>query len=121
MKSPAQGFPPGSHLHRHLTIETAAPDLPAAAEILRDYLGEMISRYYGRPTDDAEINHYLGAGHGNDDLVEPTGVLLLARRADAGARARPVGGVGLYAAHGYREIPRYGDDPLAEHWFEKTL
>jgi len=42
-----------------VTIETAAPDLPAAAEILRDYLSEMISRYYGRPTDDAEINQHL--------------------------------------------------------------
>lgn len=27
----------------------------------------------------------------------------------------------LYAGHGYREIPRYGDDPLAGHWFEKKL
>jgi len=27
----------------------------------------------------------------------------------------------LYAKHGYQEIPPYGDDPLAEHWFEKQL
>jgi GNAT superfamily N-acetyltransferase len=27
----------------------------------------------------------------------------------------------LYAKHGYQEIPPYGDDPLAEHWFEKKL
>jgi GNAT superfamily N-acetyltransferase len=27
----------------------------------------------------------------------------------------------LYAKHGYQEIPRYSDDPLAEHWFEKKL
>jgi GNAT superfamily N-acetyltransferase len=159
-------------------IEVAAPDLPDAAEILREYLGEMISRYYGRPTDEAEIDRHLGAGHGSDDLVEPGGVLLLARRAHAGAE-RPLGCVGLrrlddrtreltrifvrpeargagvaalllaaaerraradgasairlntrgdliearalYARHGYREIPRYGDDPLAEHWFEKEL
>ena len=162
-----------------VTIETAAPDLPAAAEILRDYLGEMISRYYGRPADDAEINQHLGAGHDSDDLVEPTGVLLLAQSADGGAQPRPIGCVGLrrldaqtreltrmfvrpeargagvaalllaaaeqraradgasvirlntrhdlvearalYARHGYQEIPRYGDDPLAEHWFEKKL
>ena len=56
-----------------MTIETATPDLPAAAEILRDYLREMISRYYGRPTDDAEINRHLGAGHDSDDLVERQG------------------------------------------------
>lgn len=162
-----------------VTIQAAALDLPAAAEILRDYLGEMISRYYGRPADDAEISRHLGAGHGSDDLAEPTGVLLLAQSADGGARSRPVGCVGLrrldeqtreltrlfvrpeargagvgalllaaaeqraradgasvirlntrhdliearalYAGHGYEEIPRYGDDPLAEHWFEKKL
>jgi GNAT superfamily N-acetyltransferase len=147
--------------------------------MLRDYLSEMISRYYGRPTDDTEISQHLGAGHGSDDLVEPTGVLLLAQGADGEAQPRPIGCVGLrrldeqtreltrmfvrpeargagvaalllaaaeqraradgasairlntrndliearalYAKHGYQEIPRYGDDPLAEHWFEKKL
>jgi hypothetical protein len=76
-----------------VTIEVGAPGLPAAAEILREYLGEMISRYYGRPTDDAEINQHLGAGHDSDDLVGPTGVLLLAQSADRHAR-RPVGAWG---------------------------
>jgi GNAT superfamily N-acetyltransferase len=162
-----------------VTIETTAPDLPAAAEILRDYLGEMISRFYGRPTDDAEINRHLGAGHGSDDLVEPTGTFLLASCADGDANPRAVGCVGLrrldertreltrmfvrpeargrgiaalllgsaeqharadgasvirlntrddlvearalYTKHGYRTIPSYGDDPLADHWFEKKL
>ncbi|MGH3170097.1 MAG: GNAT family N-acetyltransferase [Trebonia sp.] len=162
-----------------MTIEAAPPDLPAAAGILRDYLGEMISRYYGRPTDDAEINQHLGAGHDSDDLVEPTGVLLLARGTDREAESRPIGCVGLrrldertreltrmfvrpeargtgiatllltaaeqraraegasvirlntrgdlvearalYAKQGYEEIPRYGDDPFAEHFFEKKL
>ena len=139
----------------------------------------MISRYYGRPTDDVEINQHLGAGHDSDDLVEPTGVLLLAQSADGDAQPRPIGCMGLrrldeqtreltrmfvrpeargagaaalllaaaeqraradgasvirlntrndlvearalYTTHGYQEIPRYGDDPLAEHWFEKKL
>jgi GNAT superfamily N-acetyltransferase len=27
----------------------------------------------------------------------------------------------LYRARGYREIPRYNDDPFADHWFEKRL
>ncbi len=71
-------------------IEVVAPDFPEAAEILRDYLGEMISRYYGRVPSDAEINRHLGPRHDSDDLVEPTGVLLLARSADDGA-PRPVG------------------------------
>jgi DNA-binding MarR family transcriptional regulator/N-acetylglutamate synthase-like GNAT family acetyltransferase len=27
----------------------------------------------------------------------------------------------MYRAHGYVEIPRYNDDPYANHWFEKRL
>jgi len=27
----------------------------------------------------------------------------------------------MYRARGYREIPRYNDDPYANHWFEKRL
>lgn len=27
----------------------------------------------------------------------------------------------LYRAAGYREIPRFNDNPYAHHWFEKTL
>jgi DNA-binding MarR family transcriptional regulator/GNAT superfamily N-acetyltransferase len=27
----------------------------------------------------------------------------------------------MYRANGYREIPRYNDDPYANHWFEKRL
>jgi hypothetical protein len=48
----------------------------------------MISRYYGRPTDDAEISQHLGAGHNSDDLAGPAGVLLLAQSADRGG-SRP--------------------------------
>lgn len=29
--------------------------------------------------------------------------------------------IGLYRAAGYREIPRYNDNPYAEQWFENTL
>ncbi|MFJ3924227.1 GNAT family N-acetyltransferase [Streptomyces sp. NPDC090022] len=28
---------------------------------------------------------------------------------------------GLYAKHGYREIPAYNDGEYAQHWFEKSL
>jgi GNAT superfamily N-acetyltransferase len=28
---------------------------------------------------------------------------------------------GLYAKHGYREVPAFNDDKYAEHWFEKQL
>lgn len=27
----------------------------------------------------------------------------------------------LYRASGYREIPRFNDNPYAHHWFEKAL
>ena len=27
----------------------------------------------------------------------------------------------MYAARGYRSIPRYNDNPYAEHWFEKRV
>ncbi|MGF6887237.1 GNAT superfamily N-acetyltransferase [Nocardia sp. GAS34] len=156
------------------TVEPAEPRSPEAAAILRLYLAEMISRYYGRPTDDAEIDRHLADGYDSDDLTPPTGLLLLARRTgtavgcvglrrldartlelkrmfirpdargDGGAAellasaelaARELGAHAirlttrndlvearaLYAKHGYAEIPPYGDDPLADHWFEKKL
>jgi hypothetical protein len=28
---------------------------------------------------------------------------------------------GLYAEHGYREIPAYSDGPYSDHWFQKDL
>jgi hypothetical protein len=27
----------------------------------------------------------------------------------------------MYRSRGYEEIPRYNDDPYANHWFEKRL
>ena len=27
----------------------------------------------------------------------------------------------LYARNGYREIPRYNDNPYAHHWFERRI
>ncbi|WP_181697206.1 GNAT family N-acetyltransferase [Nocardia sp. GTS18] len=148
-------------------IETAEPRSPEGAALLRQFLAEMITRYYRRPTDDAEIDRHLAQGHDSDDLRPPTGLLLLARR-----RGEPAGCVGLrcldtrtmeltrmfvrpdargegaaedtarrlgahrirlntredlvearrlYAARGYAEIAAYGDDPLADHWFEKRI
>ncbi|MFD3591989.1 GNAT family N-acetyltransferase [Nocardia sp. NPDC058640] len=155
-------------------IHPADPHSPAAAALLRHYLAEMITRYYARPTDDAEIDHHLATGHHSNDLTPPTGLLLLAHRDEhpvgcAGIRrltphtweltrmyvhprARGTGlstallhtaetaahhlgahtlrlntrkdlleARALYARHGYTEIPPYGDDPLADHWFERSL
>ena len=41
-------------------------------------------------------------------------VRLYTNRALAEAKA-------MYRSHGYAEIPRYNDDPYANHWFEKEL
>ena len=163
------------------SVRRALPDEPEAAAVLRRYLGEMISRYYGRDTDDAEIDKHLREGHDSEDLAPPTGLLLLAYRqgvcvgcvglrgfeaaateteaepveltrmfvapeargegaaalllAEAERHARELGARvirlntrgdlvearALYAKHGYAEIPKFGDDPFADHWFEKTV
>lgn len=156
------------------TVEPAEPHTPEAAALLRLYLAEMISRYYGRPTDEAEIDRHLADGHDSDDLAPPTGLLLIVRRhgeavgcigvrrldaesveltlmfvrsdtrgaggaaallrsAEAAARETHTRRIRLttrkdlveartlYAKHGYTAIPPYGDDPLADHWFEKRL
>lgn len=155
-------------------VEPAEPRSPEAAAILRLYLAEMISRYYGRPTNDAEIDRHLAEGHDSEDLSPPTGLLLLARlhgeavgcvglrhldtqtleltrmfvRPDARgegtaaellcaaeAAARELGAHSirlntrndlvearaLYEKHGYTEIAPYGNDPLADYWFEKKI
>ncbi|MFD3702711.1 GNAT family N-acetyltransferase [Nocardia sp. NPDC058658] len=155
-------------------VEPADPHSPPAAALLRLYLAEMITRYHGRPTDDAEIDRHLAEGHHSDDLTPPTGLLLLAHhhghpagciglrhlaprtleltrmfvhpdtRGNGGATAllhaaestaRTLGAHtirlntrkdltearALYLKHGYTETPPYGNDPLADHWFERRL
>jgi GNAT superfamily N-acetyltransferase len=62
---------------------------PEAMTLLRRYYAEMITRYYGRPTDDAEIAEVL-AEEPSDDLTPPTGQFLAARRDGV-----PVGCVGV--------------------------
>lgn len=156
------------------TVEAADPAAPEAAAVLREYLAELITRAHGRDTDEAEIDRHMRAGHGSDDLVAPTGMLLLARRsgsvvgcvglrrvdaetleltrmfvrpqargqgaatrllAAAEHRARDLGARSirlntradlvearaLYAKHGYRPVPCFGDDPFAEVWLAKPL
>lgn len=71
---------------------TAAPlpvSHPEAETLLRRYFTELIIRYHGRPTDDAEVAAVL-AEEPSDDLVPPTGEFLVARRTGA-----PVGCIGI--------------------------
>ena len=61
-------------------------------------------------------------------------MLVLAPAADAAGPALALGAAedavrsaslteakAMYRARGYVEIPRYNDDPYANHWFEKRL
>ena len=67
---------------------------PNAETVVRTYLGEVASRWYGRPVTAAEVERAL-RDEPYDDLVGGTGVFLTARDADevvACAGARFVGG-----------------------------
>ena len=71
---------------------TAAPHpvgSPESVTLLRRYYTELVIRYYGRPTDDAEVDAVL-AEEPSGDLVPPTGEFLVAWRDGA-----PVGCAGL--------------------------
>lgn len=50
-----------------------------AVLVLRDYMTEIASRYYGRPATEAEVASSLAAA-GLSGLEEPSGVLLVARK-----------------------------------------
>ena len=59
---------------------TAVPvDHPDSLTVLHAYLDELISRYYGRPAEKAEIAQEAGDGA---DLLGDRGVFLLARAGD---------------------------------------
>jgi GNAT superfamily N-acetyltransferase len=164
------------------TVAPALVDEPPAALLLRRYYDDIVSRYHGRPTTEAELDQVL-KDEPSSDLVPPTGQFLVATLTTdpdtIAERTVPVGCVGVrlltpeiaemtrvwlapevrgrggsallieaieeaarelgasvmrldtrsdlvearavYARHGYREIPRYNDDPYVGHWCEKTL
>ncbi|WP_333768767.1 GNAT family N-acetyltransferase [Streptomyces sp. IBSBF 2435] len=51
---------------------------PDAVELIRRYYTELIIRYYGRPTNDAEVSAVI-AQEPSDDLALPTGIFTVAR------------------------------------------
>lgn len=60
---------------------TAAPlsvSHPDAVTLIRRYYAELISRYYGRPTDEAEVSEVIGE-EPSADLAPPTGIFVVAR------------------------------------------
>jgi GNAT superfamily N-acetyltransferase len=62
------------------TITEVGVDDPDAVAIMREYMDEVASRYYGRAITEAELTHYVAEEPGTD-LVAPTGAFLLGRRA----------------------------------------
>ncbi|WP_328721998.1 GNAT family N-acetyltransferase [Streptomyces sp. NBC_00247] len=75
-----------------------------------------LTRVYVRPA-------FRGTGGGGllmaaaEDVAREAGMRLL--RLDT--RSDLVEARGLYAKHGFREIPAYNDGPYADHWFAKEL
>jgi len=57
-------------------IDVAHPD---AVAIMREYMDEVASRYYGRPITEAELTQYVAEEPGTD-LVPPTGAFLIGYR-----------------------------------------
>ncbi|MCG3757977.1 GNAT family N-acetyltransferase [Amycolatopsis sp. Poz14] len=62
---------------------------PDATAILREYMDEVASRYYGRPATPAEVDEAL-ADEPADGLVAPTGAFLMAYR-----DGKPAGCIGV--------------------------
>jgi GNAT superfamily N-acetyltransferase len=90
------------------TAEPHPVSAPESAALLRRYYTELVSRYYGRPTDDAEVSQVL-AEEPSDDLVRPTGEFVIARLGGV-----PVGCAGLrLLAPGTAELTRMYVGPEA--------
>ncbi len=64
-----------------------------------------------------------GLGLGRRLLVELEALVVAsgARAARLDTHGALVEAVSLYRSAGYREIPRFNDEPFADHWFEKEL
>ena len=82
------------------TTGLARPDDPAAAVLLREYMAEMVRRWYGRPERPGEVDAAL-AEMPSDDLAPPTGLLVLAHH-----HGRPAGCAGLRWRPGWAELTR---------------
>ncbi|MGI4895429.1 MAG: GNAT family N-acetyltransferase [Janthinobacterium lividum] len=81
-------------------IQRAAPTSPHAHRALRAYYDDIISRYYQRPAEPAEVEAVMQQ-ESSDDLLPPHGLLLLACRED-----EVVGCVGLRILGKIGEVTR---------------
>jgi GNAT superfamily N-acetyltransferase len=81
-----------------IQLEVLPPDDPRAAVVLRAYMDDISSSYFGRPATEQEVDEGLEA-FPSDDFAAPTGLLVVAIDGSA-----PVGCGGLL----------FGDDGVAE-------
>ncbi|TFD57260.1 GNAT family N-acetyltransferase [Cryobacterium suzukii] len=65
-----------------ILVSFAAPASAEATSVSLRYYEDIVSRYHGRPALQQEIIA-AQAGYASDDLVPPTGLLLLARQGSA--------------------------------------
>ncbi|MCZ7437531.1 GNAT family N-acetyltransferase [Micromonospora sp. WMMC241] len=82
------------------TTGLARPDHPDAGVLLREYMADMVRRWYGRPERPGEVAAAL-AEMPSDDLAPPTGLLVLAHH-----DGRPAGCAGLRWQPGWAELTR---------------
>jgi DNA-binding MarR family transcriptional regulator len=86
---------------------------PAACGVLKD--GEIMRMWVDRPHRGLGLSaRMLSALEDEARAQELETVRLYTNGSLTEARA-------LYGSRGYTEIPRYNDDPYAQHWFEKRL
>ena len=91
-------------------IEIVAPDTRGASEILRSYIEDVASTYYGRAATDEEIDAAL-LDDPSDDLAAPRGVFMVAWQGDV---ARGCAGLRLLP-EGVGEVCRVFVAPHARH------
>lgn len=127
----AARFPNGFELH--------ADDAPPAEEFLPPGGCMLVARLFGEPVG-CGVMRTLAPGVGEIKRMwlspQVRGLGLgrrLLRELERAAAARKLSivrldtngslaeALRLYRASGYREIPRYNDNPYAQHWFEKSL
>ena len=71
----------------HVIVETAHPGAAGSDAIVRDYLTEVASRWYGRAATSAEVDQALD-DEPYDDLQGHSGVFLVAADGGSGGRLR---------------------------------
>ena len=94
---------------------TGQPAGCGALKTLSPGVGEIVRMWVDRP------QRGLGIGARILDVIEAEAVALGHRTLRLYTNRSLAEAKAMYRARGYTEIPRYNDDPYANHWFEKRL